>query len=268
MVKQVKAEVQSEPNLQRAVEKVREQVVANPKVDREVAQKVEQALKEAVQLQQIGRESTGRERLNQALAKAEVELKQIETRQPAQATQVSQTDQETIEPRPSEVVKQVKAEVQSEPNLQRAVEKVREQVVANPKMDREVAQKVEQALKEATQLQQSRSENQLVENDYNQALAKAEVELKQIETRQPAQATQVSQTDQETPEPRPSEVVKQVKAEVQSEPNLQRAVEKVREQVVANPKMDREVAQKVEQALKEAVQLQQIGRESTGRDRI
>ena len=56
MVKQVKAEVQSEPNLQRAVEKVHEQVVANPKMDREVAQKVEQALKEATQLQQIGRE--------------------------------------------------------------------------------------------------------------------------------------------------------------------------------------------------------------------
>ena len=32
--------------------------------------------------------------------------------------------------------------------------------------------------------------------------------------------------------------------------------------------MDREVAQKVEQALKEATQLQQIGRESTGRDRV
>ena len=63
------------------------------------------------------------------MAKAEVELKQIESRQPAQATQVSQADRDTIELRPSEVVKQVRAEVQSEPNLQRAVEKVREQVV-------------------------------------------------------------------------------------------------------------------------------------------
>ena len=237
MVKQVKAEVQSEPNLQRAVEKVREQVVANPKMDREVAQKVEQALKEVTQLQKIGQESTGRNRLDQALAKAEVELKQIETRQPVQATQVSQTDQDTVESRPSEVVKQVKAEVQSEPNLQRAVEKVREQVVSNPKMDREVAQKVEQALKEATQLQKVGRES-TGRDRVQQALAKAEVELKQIESRQPAQTTQVSQTEQETTEPRPSEVVKQVKAEVQSEPNLKRAVEKVREQVVAHPKVD------------------------------
>ena len=67
-----------------------------------------------------------------------------------------------------------------------------------------------------------------------QALTKAEVELKQIESRQPAQQTQTSSTQ---PEPRPSEVVKNVKAEVQQEPNLQRAVEKVRDQVVNNPKM-------------------------------
>ena len=178
MVKQVKAEAQSEPNLQRAVEKVREQVVANPKMDREVAQKVEQALKEATQLQQIGRESTGRDRVQQALAKAEVELKQIEARQPAQATQVSQPDQvcsRTTSKRSGQ--SKSESEVQSEPNLQRAVEKVREQVVANPKMDREVAQKVEQALKEATQLQKIGQES-IGRDRLQQALVKAEVESK------------------------------------------------------------------------------------------
>ena len=121
-------------------------------MEREVAQKVEQVLKEVIQLQKIGQESIGRNRLDQALVKAEVELKQIETRQPAQVIQVTQTDQDAVESHPSEVVRQVRSEVQNEPNLQRAVEKVREQVVANPKMDREVAQKVEQTLKEATQL--------------------------------------------------------------------------------------------------------------------
>ena len=92
IVKAARAEVQSEPNLQKAVEKVREQVVANPKMDREVAQKVEQALKEATQLQRVGQEPAGRDRVQQALAKAEVEFKQIETRQPAQPTQASQQD--------------------------------------------------------------------------------------------------------------------------------------------------------------------------------
>ena len=137
----MKAEIQQEPNLQKAVEKVRDQVVNNPKIEREVAQKVEQALKETVTLQKVGQESAGRDRLQQALAKAEVELKQIESRQPAQQTQVSNFNGTT----PSEVVKNVKAEIQQEPNLQKAVEKVRDQVVNNPKIDREVAQKVEQA---------------------------------------------------------------------------------------------------------------------------
>ena len=59
------------------------------------------------------------DRLQQALTKAEVELKQLETRQPAQQTQVSSS----TEPRPSEVVKNIKTEVQQEPNLQKAVEK-------------------------------------------------------------------------------------------------------------------------------------------------
>ena len=44
----MKTEIQQEPNLQKAVEKVRDQVVNNPKIDREVTQKVEQALKETI----------------------------------------------------------------------------------------------------------------------------------------------------------------------------------------------------------------------------
>ncbi|MFE4523014.1 hypothetical protein ACFRCQ_12910 [Cytobacillus firmus] len=254
-VKQVKAEVQNEPNLQRAVEKVREQVVQHPKMDRDVVQKVEKTLNEATRLQQIGQESAGRERIQQALTKAETELKQIEARQPVQS------DRNIQEQRPSEAVKQVKAEVQNEPDLQRAVEKVREQVVQHPRMDREVAQKVDRALSEAVRLQQIGQETAGRER-IQQALTKAETELKQIEARQPVQS------DRNIPEQRPSEAVKQVKAEVQNEPDLQRAVEKVREQVVQQPKMDREVAQKVERALNEASRLQQIGQETAGRERI
>ena len=92
----MKAEIQQEPNLQKAVEKVRDQVVNNPKIDREVAQKVEQALKETISLQKVGQEPAGRDRLQQALAKAEVELKQIESRQPAQQTQVSDFNGATL----------------------------------------------------------------------------------------------------------------------------------------------------------------------------
>ena len=129
IVKSVRTEVQQEPDIQKAVEKVRDQVVNNPKIDRDVAQKVEQTLKETVSLQKTGQESAGRDKIQQALTKAEVELKQLESRQPAQQTQASSP----TEPRSSEVVKNVRAEVQQEPNLQKAVEKVRDQVVNNPK---------------------------------------------------------------------------------------------------------------------------------------
>ena len=200
----MKAEIQQEPNLQKAVEKVRDQVVNNPKVDREVAQKVDQAVKETISLQKVGQEPAGRDRLQQALTKAEVELKQIESRQPVQQTQVATS----TEPRSSEIVKNVKAEIQQEPNLQKAVEKVRDQVVNNPKVDREVAQKVEQALKETISLQKVGQEP-AGRDRLQQALTKAEVELKQIESRQPAQQTQVATST----EPRSSEIVKNVKSE-------------------------------------------------------
>ncbi|EKN65674.1 hypothetical protein BAZO_11590, partial [Schinkia azotoformans LMG 9581] len=93
IVKQAKEDVQRDPNLQRAIEKVREQVVNNPKIDGEIAQKVEKAVIEARQLQQIGRESMGRERLTQALTQAENELNQMESRQQQQVkVEPPQTD--------------------------------------------------------------------------------------------------------------------------------------------------------------------------------
>ena len=168
----------------------------------------------------------------------------------------SQTDQETAEPRPSEVVKQVKAEVQREPNLQHAVEKVREQVVTNPKIDREVAQKVEQVLKEATQLQKVGQESE-ARDRIQQALAKAEVELNRIGTRNKSKlANQLNRYKLHNQNavnsrttPKRSRQRSKSRSSKRAEPTT--AVEKVREQVVANPKMDREVA-KVEQVLKEA----------------
>ncbi|MDZ5471945.1 hypothetical protein SM124_09315 [Bacillus sp. 31A1R] len=247
VVKQVKEVVQQEPKLQKAAEQVRDQIINNPKIDREVAQKIERAVQEAVQLQQQGKEAVGRERLVQALAQAEVELNEAETKAPRTQTEL----------RPSEVVKQVREVVQQEPKLQKAVEQVREQIVNNPKVDREVAQKIEKAVQEAVQLQQQGKENAIRER-LVQALSQAEVELSEAETK--VQSTQT--------EPRPNEVVKQVKEAVQQEPKLQKAVEQVRDQIVNNPKVDREVAQKIERAVQEAIQLQQQGKELAGRERL
>ena len=82
-------------------------------MDREVAQKVDQALKETVQLQKIGKESAGRDTFQQALTKAEVELKPIETRQQTSQTQPIQS-QGTAQDR--DAIKQIRKQIKTEPD--------------------------------------------------------------------------------------------------------------------------------------------------------
>lgn len=245
IVKNISKEVSKIPSLNHSIALVKDQLVSDMRFSQEVRDKVSQALKEATSLGNFGRVTTGKEVVNRVLADAQQMIDKVDGR-------ASQPTEQIKEKAASETVKEVKVEVQKEPIFQRVVEKVRDQVVNNPKVDREVAQRVEQAVKEATQLKQGGQET-AGRDRLQQALAKAEVELEQIEPRQ---------------QQKPSETVKEVKAEVRKEPNFQRAVEKVREQVVNNPKVDREVAQRVEQSIKEATQLKQGGQETAGRDRL
>lgn len=67
----MREQITREPNLSKAVEYVRQQVVHAPNADRNVAEQVDRALHEVVQLQRQGRESEARMRLNEALVKAE-----------------------------------------------------------------------------------------------------------------------------------------------------------------------------------------------------
>ncbi|NNU86207.1 hypothetical protein ETC04_03330 [Geobacillus sp. MR] len=71
LLRQVREQITREPNLSKAVEYVRQQVVHAPNADRNVAEQVDRALHEVVQLQRQGRESEARMRLNEALVKAE-----------------------------------------------------------------------------------------------------------------------------------------------------------------------------------------------------
>jgi hypothetical protein len=272
-VKEAQAEVQRDPNFQRVIEKVRDQVVSHPKMDQEVARKIEKALSEAVQLQKTGQESAGRDRVQQVLAKAEAELKQIEARQSAQPAQGSQPERNISEVRPSEAVKEAKAEVQRDPNFQRVIEKVRDQVISHPKMDQEVAGKIEKALNEAAQLQKIGQEP-IGRERIQQALAKAEIELKQLEARQPvqtpqgsqpAQVTQGSQSQEETQLPKQEaqmrETIKQIREQIQSETDPKKILQKIQEQIINNKKIDPEIIRNIERLANQANQLDQAGRE-------
>ncbi|PTR45859.1 hypothetical protein, partial [Geobacillus thermodenitrificans] len=94
-------QVAREPNLSKAVEYVRQQVVHAPNVDRNVAKQVDRALREVVQLQRQGRESEAWVRLNEALTRLE---------QAVQPEKVSTTETTAR-------LQQVREQVAREPNL-------------------------------------------------------------------------------------------------------------------------------------------------------
>ena len=189
----MKSEIQQEPNLQKAVEKVRDQVVNNPKIDREVAQKVEQAVKEAGQLQQIGRESVGRERLQQALTKAEVELRSIESRQQISQTQPVQSER-TVQDR--DAIKQIQNLIKTEPDTTKMAQKVQEFITNNKNIDPETAQNLDRLAKQAQQLDQAG--RQRLTNMLQQVESTLQQELEQ------ASNTSVKQTDiQQTKQKQP-----------------------------------------------------------------
>ena len=159
VVKNINVEVSKNPSLKQSIEKVKQQIVENQSLPKELSEKVKLALTTASSLAKQGRVTVGKEVLSQTLNEVQNTLEQIEGNQQIKPDQNSKQIA-------SEIVKNVKAEIQQEPNLQKAVEKVRDQVVNNPKIDREVAQKVDQAIKETISLQKVGQELAVV-TDFN-----------------------------------------------------------------------------------------------------
>ena len=251
--------VEKEPDLKKAIQQIREEIVKNPKLDRELANSINKATQEAEKLQTIGKE-----RLVQALKNAEGMLLKQEQQTiksaPAESQSISVKDTQPM--KLSEVVKNINVEVSKNPSLKQSIEKVKEQIVDNQSMPKELSEKVKLALTTASSLAKQ-GRVTVGKEVLSQTLNGVQNTLEGIE----GKGNQQIKSDQNSKQTA-SEIVKNVKAEIQQEPNLQKAVEKVRDQVVNNPKIDREVAQKVDQAVKETVQLQQLGRESVGRERL
>jgi hypothetical protein len=284
-VRDVREQVQREPNVQRSIEQVRSEVVNNPRVDREVVRQVERAVDEARALQQSGREVAARERMVQALQTAERDTARTEVRtqveprvvESRQAMEPRVAESRPMPDRPvSEQVRGVREQVQREPNVQRSIEQVRSEIVNNPRVDREVVRQVERAVDEARALQQSGREVAARERMV-QALQTTERDVARTEVRPQAEPRVVESRQVGEPrvaESRPmpdrpvSEQVRDVREQVQREPNVQRSIEQVRSEVVNNPRVDREVARQVERALDGARMLQETGRELAAKDRV
>ncbi|GMN99911.1 hypothetical protein [Parageobacillus thermoglucosidasius] len=232
-VKQVREQAAREPNLSKAVEQVRQHIVDAPEIGQEIAKKVDRALREVVQLQQMGREGEARTRLVQALTQAEQELRTQE---------------------PANQVKQVREQAIREPNLTKAVEHVRQHIVDAPVVDREVAEKLNRALREVVQLQQQGREVE-ARVRLTQALDQAEEALR-------------GNGGKSQPSQNLVELVKDVRSQVMKETDLTKALAQVRTWLVHNDHVPVEVQQKMEKAIKDASLLQQIGRETFAKNHL
>ena len=136
--------IEKEPDLKKAIDQIKKEIVENPKIDPDLARKVEKAALEAEKLQSIGKErlanhasqldQAGRDRLIKMLQQVETILKQNQTK-------------------PSESINQALKQLQKEPNLEKALDQVRREITSNPTIDSKTINKVEKALDQATQLQ-------------------------------------------------------------------------------------------------------------------
>ncbi|MEK4146229.1 hypothetical protein NST02_03955 [Robertmurraya sp. FSL W8-0741] len=265
VVRELRNQVSSNPNLQKSIEKVQTELLNNRNLSADAAGKIAKAITEATVLMQQGRITTGKEVLSSALASVE---------------------HDAIDLKPSEVIRQARESVQQEPRLQKTIEQVREQVVQNPKIDREIAQKIERALQEASQLQRAGQESAGRERIV-QALSSAEAETAARETQRNEAPAPVRQGSQETVQPDSrrmesqlnhssnaktvqtqqgaasqtvelKETIKQVREQLQAGQDVKKVLQ---EQVLKSPSIDPDIARNIEKALNQADQLSEAGRE-------
>ena len=236
-------------------------------------------------LQKVGQESAGLNRIQQALSKAEMELKQTE---PQQQTQMAKPSQETAI---RESIKQVREEIQSTTDTKKIIQKVQD-LVANMKNSHpESTRNIERFANQASQLDQAGRErltNMLrqVESALNQTEAQSQGQEtnSNINTKSQSDANGVQQQNsvqkqnpvqrQETaeqpkiPEIRPSETMKQALKIMQSEPNMELALDKIQKEIASNPAIDVKTIDKAEKAINQAQQLHDKGREMTARQQL
>lgn len=238
IVSQIRSILEKEADPQKAIQAVKTVIANNAKIDREVVNEINKVISDAEKLQSIGKD-----RLVQTLNRSKAEMV---------APKAVAVDNRAEQSRPvtnaslSDVVRELRNQVSTNPNLQKSIEKVQTELLNNRNLSADAAGRIAKAITEATALMQQG----------------------RITTGKEVLSSALASVEHDAIDLKPSEVIRQARESVQQEPRLQKAIEQVREQVVQNPKIDREIAQKIERALQEASQLQRAGQESAGRERI
>ena len=207
----------------------------NPKIDREVAQKVRSSRKRSCSTSTIGRESVGLDRLQQALTKAEVELKSIQSHQQISPTQPVQSEGTAQE---RDAIKQIQSLIKNEPDTTKIAQKVQEFINNNKSIDPETAQNLDRLAKQAHQLDQAGRQRltnmlQQVEITLKQELEQSSnTSVKQTDI-QPNQTQKNNVTGESvtTKQVLPSESINKALKALQTEPNLRRSTCKSKKRI-------------------------------------
>ncbi|KZM58470.1 hypothetical protein A3Q36_02665 [Geobacillus stearothermophilus] len=145
---QLREQVIREPNVSKAVEYARRQVVEAADVERNVAERLDRVLREVVQLQQQGLKIEALVRLNQALIQMEQEVcASGEGQQPKHQNFYDSRDL-------ARQIRDIRTEAVRTMDLSEVLPRIRSQLVEDGRVPAAVRQKVEAALKETIWLQQ------------------------------------------------------------------------------------------------------------------
>lgn len=225
--------VEKAPDLKLAIEKVRSEIVKNPAIGRELAQKIEKAAYEAEKLQSIGKD-----RLIQALQNAEEQL--------------LEKDERSLQ-----AIKQMKETVQNETNIQRVTNALRDLLKTNKDIGSEIKSSIEKMINQASQLDQAGRER----------LSKI---LEQAANNQKLSTILAGIVDQESAkeETNPSMLIKEALKQIQKAANLEQALTQIQKEIISNPDLDIKTVGKIEKAVEHSTQLLDKGRELGARQQI
>jgi predicted RNA-binding protein with TRAM domain len=159
IVSGVKAIFDREPNLEKAIQQVRELILNSPKLGTEVSSRLEKALLEAVKLQLAGREGAARLFVQQTLEQiktiADTRLNQS---QPTMDTGMLLVESQTVHVESSQALQKLVSDLklmmaEQDTSLEQLLQKFQEQVQSQQQLNREVVLKVEKALAQAVSLE-------------------------------------------------------------------------------------------------------------------
>ncbi|WP_216829487.1 hypothetical protein [Alkalihalobacterium elongatum] len=244
-IRQVREQIQREPNVQRVIDQVRQQVVNNPLIDRDVVLSVERASREAGQLLQVSQD-----RMVQSLQTVE--------------RQLSNQSKSEENSRARMAIHEVKNQLLRDQSIQRGVEQLRTSFL-NQTFDRNTQQQIEKIIIQSQQIENVSKER------LSQALISIERATVNVNT---SAASQLNPTQnnialqEQASSHRLSEALRQMQEYIQKEANFERAVEQVKLQINQNSNSDKQIIDKLIKATDESTLLLNQGREMAARQQL